>query len=900
MTKKRLILTVSIALVFLILILGSTEGKSLVGKAFADFSSEQKQVYWKCIKSDCQELLKAKQYPVYRVCALNCSDYAGKFTSEQNWCEDSDGLNYTQKGVVKSNLYPSGKEDYCYTFPNNKTYLMEGKCKDNKYSYMQKNCGEMGEWECDIKKGACDIIEPPVINAYLIYWGNHYSIAEIEQKTESLQKYFNERTNGKVSIKIKHGEHFDLPPEDAVHDYSTLALKYNLNLDSAKKIWFYYNPEIINTEIEDLIKKSEYNSQNDKIIIILTDIFYSNFGKTFKYYPFIIIRDAIYQDYETTKLKIEYFSDTLIGDVLAHELGHYMGLTHACALIPCSDCAYPNDIMSYCRTKGAVENKFFSCSVSNIQEYAQEYPDGSMYPINKYFQLCDDLSSASLCYGVNCGNYCENDKSYYLGGECNFNSGVCEYNIQLGNPICTGGCTKILSRTNIANGVYSGIGIDDNTGWVAVNLNENDNLLTGFGWNGWKEKKKLLSLKLIGFTWDGLPIKENQVNPDEIIIDIPGKAKVYSYKSSSYNAENAVLDKNNVQNYNQLEYKGGCEELEDPCLNDNCEEDCNSLNGECIIFDECTDYCDVNTNSWYYLGTYNLQTGECEYKQKNNVCGKYEVVSRTNVENGLYNTAGITKDQQKPWVAVKEGGVLITLNYLQDTFKLPWRTYTLVGYTWDNKSIEKEYYFGDYNKYLIDGKYLFENVPLSYAIISPTINSDYIELEYHASTNGLINLCGNVTCDNYCTGNTLKYAGFCNYGTGKCEYKLKESDICNSECNQVYSRTNKNNGDYSTFGGTNDNEFPWLAVINNSSNLLLALGWVPGQAINSSDRTDYDLIEYTWDKKTIISNPNNPLVYIVDYKGKFTTTSMIKENAVVNVNPIPEYIGLEFYGLNCN
>ena len=188
MTKKRLILTVSIALVFLILILGSTEGKSLVGKAFADFSSEQKQVYWKCIKSDCQELLKAKQYPVYRVCALNCSDYAGKFTSEQNWCEDSDGLNYTQKGVVKSNLYPSGKEDYCYTFPNNKTYLMEGKCKDNKYSYMQKNCGEMGEWECDIKKGACDIIEPPVINAYLIYWGNHYSIAEIEQKTESLQK----------------------------------------------------------------------------------------------------------------------------------------------------------------------------------------------------------------------------------------------------------------------------------------------------------------------------------------------------------------------------------------------------------------------------------------------------------------------------------------------------------------------------------------------------------------------------------------------------------------------------------------------------------------------------------------------------------------------------------------
>ncbi len=78
---------------------------------------------------------------------------ASQFSSEQNWCSDSDGgNNYFIKGTVKSYLYPNSKEDYGQTFGKT-IYLMEGICKDNKYMWIQKNCGELGNYE--YKGGAC-------------------------------------------------------------------------------------------------------------------------------------------------------------------------------------------------------------------------------------------------------------------------------------------------------------------------------------------------------------------------------------------------------------------------------------------------------------------------------------------------------------------------------------------------------------------------------------------------------------------------------------------------------------------------------------------------------------------------------------------------------------------------
>ncbi|MBS3118966.1 hypothetical protein J4417_04820 [Candidatus Woesearchaeota archaeon] len=125
----------------------------LTDAKFSDLTSEQKQVYWKCLEnSGCSQLLKNKEYADYKTCSLNCIGQASQFSPEQNWCEDSDGQDFFTKGTVKSYLYPSGKEDYGYTFGVT-TYLMEGICKNNKYLRIQKDCKELGNFE--YKDGAC-------------------------------------------------------------------------------------------------------------------------------------------------------------------------------------------------------------------------------------------------------------------------------------------------------------------------------------------------------------------------------------------------------------------------------------------------------------------------------------------------------------------------------------------------------------------------------------------------------------------------------------------------------------------------------------------------------------------------------------------------------------------------
>ena len=69
-------------------------------------------------------------------------------------CADSDnGIDYFTKGLVVSELYPSGKSDYCHTFSPNNIALFEGNCVNNAYVRIQKNCAELGNYVC--VDGAC-------------------------------------------------------------------------------------------------------------------------------------------------------------------------------------------------------------------------------------------------------------------------------------------------------------------------------------------------------------------------------------------------------------------------------------------------------------------------------------------------------------------------------------------------------------------------------------------------------------------------------------------------------------------------------------------------------------------------------------------------------------------------
>ena len=107
--------------------------------------------------NSCNILLKEawmnKDYFAYLKCAKDCYDLAQNFKPKPYYCSDVDGKDFFTKSKVVSNLYPEGKEDYCFTFPNGKTYLIEGICKNNQYAYVQKGCGEMRKYMC--KSGAC-------------------------------------------------------------------------------------------------------------------------------------------------------------------------------------------------------------------------------------------------------------------------------------------------------------------------------------------------------------------------------------------------------------------------------------------------------------------------------------------------------------------------------------------------------------------------------------------------------------------------------------------------------------------------------------------------------------------------------------------------------------------------
>jgi hypothetical protein len=145
-----------------------SEAKALTGQGYAQLTSQQKQAFWNCWKSECQSLLKeaqqTKDYSAYRQCSLGCFDNA-QTSTENVWCEDSDSVDYLTKGTVTSNIYTNGKEDYCYTFSSGKTYLMEGKCVNNKYQYQQKNCVELGNnYVCE--EGIC-IEEIPTFDSIL-------------------------------------------------------------------------------------------------------------------------------------------------------------------------------------------------------------------------------------------------------------------------------------------------------------------------------------------------------------------------------------------------------------------------------------------------------------------------------------------------------------------------------------------------------------------------------------------------------------------------------------------------------------------------------------------------------------------------------------------------------------
>lgn len=119
------------------------EKKALAGKSYAYRFEEY--LDYRILRTALRILEERRQYKLSKTCS------------------DSDGVDYLVKGTVTDLSHPEGKEDYCHTFPNGKTYLFEGRCVGDGYQYIQKNCAELGaEYRC--AEGKCFAPEEFVID----------------------------------------------------------------------------------------------------------------------------------------------------------------------------------------------------------------------------------------------------------------------------------------------------------------------------------------------------------------------------------------------------------------------------------------------------------------------------------------------------------------------------------------------------------------------------------------------------------------------------------------------------------------------------------------------------------------------------------------------------------------
>ncbi len=262
-----------------------SEQKALTGQGYAQLTSQQKQAFWNCWKSECQSLLKeaqqTKDYSAYRQCSLGCFDEA-QTSTENVWCEDSDGVDYFTKGTVTSNIYTNGKEDYCHTFPNGKTYLMEGKCVDNKYQYQQKSCGEIGdgyvceEGKCVLKTDYIEVLvidenEQPVAEANVeLLTGVDYSLAEpLKAKNTNLdgKVFFNDPpANKDYVLKIKKQNYITTYTNNIW--YGGGKEEFKKILTTYKEVWKNFNAEDLDPISTYLIKQPQLESDGRKIKLL--------------------------------------------------------------------------------------------------------------------------------------------------------------------------------------------------------------------------------------------------------------------------------------------------------------------------------------------------------------------------------------------------------------------------------------------------------------------------------------------------------------------------------------------------------------------------------------------------------------------------------------------------------
>lgn len=195
-------------------------------------------------------------------------------------------------------------------------------------------------------------------------------------------------TNGLIGIDVDSEVELSAPPEGPGHDYDSVLVDYPWLLpEDVPRIWYYHiGFDLLLADLREAIESAGVDMSSTDLLWVITDLQFEGLGV-------FLGQDTLGQwaimvpalelggwafDEPARFVATEY---TLTEETL-HELGHFMGLNHACnscndvpvneARVCCDNCTAKDDIMSYCRQRPLEEeddfhNTFLACSLDLIE-----------------------------------------------------------------------------------------------------------------------------------------------------------------------------------------------------------------------------------------------------------------------------------------------------------------------------------------------------------------------------------------------------------------------------------------------------------------------------------------------------------------------------------------------------
>jgi hypothetical protein len=200
-------------------------------------------------------------------------------------------------------------------------------------------------------------------------------------------------TQGLVRMSIDAHHVLPLPPQSASHDYASQLDTYPWLVPGDEvRLWYYDQGfDRIVLDLRAAIANAGLDLLGYDLIVILSDVQFEGIAVEF---PSAFVRPAVllntlsiggwgvganyYRGYSTP---YQYADESI------HEVGHFMGLKHACESCSptdeacCNACASKDDVMSYCRSRplegDTFHNVFGTCTLAFIEDhFVPEFASG--------------------------------------------------------------------------------------------------------------------------------------------------------------------------------------------------------------------------------------------------------------------------------------------------------------------------------------------------------------------------------------------------------------------------------------------------------------------------------------------------------------------------------------------